>query len=318
MDANQQNELMESIIFNPAIFRRVSSFFPETFTISLLHSFSNDNFLVTNDKEKVVIRVPREKMHSLVDRHFEYKNSLLAQKEGFNPLEILFFDLSDGLQVTRFLEKATFLSRNDLSDEKKIDEIVNVLRRLHKSKIIFENIFNPFHRLKNILHILKVQRGELSTRFYEIHSNIYELEKILEWNCFESSPCHNDPVPSNFVLIDNSFKLIDWEYSGNNDPAWDLAYLFTILSLSKEQENFLINSYSSKKIDIIQAKMTFFKPIIHLTISLWATLQVLENFPKLSKNQLDILSTEHFEKYKKLILSEDFSLAIALLKNIST
>ncbi|MGB7128796.1 MAG: choline kinase family protein [Candidatus Rhabdochlamydia sp.] len=314
---DQRSKLMESIVFNPEIFRRISSFFPEGFTVSSLQSFSNDNFLLTNEKEKIVVRISNEMMNFLVDRHSEYKNSFLAQKAGFNPLEILFFDLDDGLQVTQYLEKATFLSMDELSNERKIYEIVDLLRKLHESKIIFENKFNPFCRLKKIFNFLQIQREEIPIHLYDAYSTISKLEKILEWSCFENKPCHNDPVPSNFVLIDSSFKLIDWEYSGSNDPAWDLAYFSSILSLSNEQEKFLINCYSSEQAGIIQAKMNFFKPVIHLTISIWAALQSLENSPKLSRSQFENMSAEHFEKYQKWILSEDFTLAIALLKKYS-
>ena len=42
---------------------------------------------------------------------------------------------------------------------------------------------------------------------------------------FEQYPCHNDTVPENFLMDPVSRRpyLIDWEYSGMNDPTWDIA-----------------------------------------------------------------------------------------------
>ena len=59
--------------------------------------------------------------------------------------------------------------------------------------------------------------------------------------------CHNDTVPENFIKSGTKIYLIDWEYSGINDPIWDLAAISIESKLNKEDENKLLNYYFGRK-----------------------------------------------------------------------
>ena len=59
-----------------------------------------------------------------------------------------------------------------------------------------------------------------------------------------SVPCHNDTVPENFIVDDKGRAfLIDWEYSGMNDPSWDVAAYIIESKLSEEAIEYIINDY---------------------------------------------------------------------------
>ena len=59
-----------------------------------------------------------------------------------------------------------------------------------------------------------------------------------------SVPCHNDTVPENFVVDSNgNGYLIDWEYSGMNDPTWDLAAYILESKLTQEAIEYLLLHY---------------------------------------------------------------------------
>ena len=54
------------------------------------------------------------------------------------------------------------------------------------------------------------------------------MRLVLEASPAALVPCHNDPWPGNLLDADGPdgrIYLIDWEYSGMNDPMWDLADL---------------------------------------------------------------------------------------------
>ena len=36
-------------------------------------------------------------------------------------------------------------------------------------------------------------------------------------------PCHNDLLAENYMQVDGTLRLIDYEYSGNNDPCFELG-----------------------------------------------------------------------------------------------
>ena len=56
---------------------------------------------------------------------------------------------------------------------------------------------------------------------------VMALEVRLNQLGVEMCACHNDAVPENFIKGDDgTIYLIDWEYSGMNDPLADFAALF--------------------------------------------------------------------------------------------
>lgn len=56
--------------------------------------------------------------------------------------------------------------------------------------------------------------------------------------------CHNDPTPGNFIVgAGHSLHLIDWEYAGLGDPAFDLAGVAAGADLTPEESRHLLGSY---------------------------------------------------------------------------
>ena len=57
-------------------------------------------------------------------------------------------------------------------------------------------------------------------------------------------PCHNDSLIGNWVLdCNNRLYLIDWEYSGMNEPMWDLSCLSIELGYSDKEDDILLQAY---------------------------------------------------------------------------
>lgn len=76
------------------------------------------------------------------------------------------------------------------------------------------------------------------------YSQVIELEHRLNEMGVDLKPCHNDGVPENFIK-DPSGKiyLIDWEYSGMNDPVAELAALFLESNFSEQSKSIVLDTY---------------------------------------------------------------------------
>ena len=62
-------------------------------------------------------------------------------------------------------------------------------------------------------------------------------------------PCHNDAVPENFIKSEEGrIYLIDWEYSGANDPMADFAALFLESDFSEENKDYVMKVYFQNEI----------------------------------------------------------------------
>ncbi len=68
-------------------------------------------------------------------------------------------------------------------------------------------------------------------------------------------PCHNDSLIGNWVLReDGKLYLIDWEYSGMNEPMWDLSCLSIEANYSEENDDELLTAYFGRPVTIKEKK----------------------------------------------------------------
>ena len=61
-----------------------------------------------------------------------------------------------------------------------------------------------------------------------------------------TASCHNDLMPGNFIESDgpgSHLWVVDYEYSGNNDPLYDLGDAINELEFSPEQAEQLVTEY---------------------------------------------------------------------------
>ena len=56
-------------------------------------------------------------------------------------------------------------------------------------------------------------------------------------------PCHNDLLAANFIDDGRTVWIIDYEYSGNNDPYFELGNIWSECHLTLEQLEELVQAY---------------------------------------------------------------------------
>ncbi len=61
-------------------------------------------------------------------------------------------------------------------------------------------------------------------------------------------PCNNDLLAGNFVEDGDKMWLIDYEYSGNNDPCFELGNTWSECGLSTDQLDELVTAYYGKRL----------------------------------------------------------------------
>ena len=48
-------------------------------------------------------------------------------------------------------------------------------------------------------------------------------------------PCNNDLLAENFIDVGGEMRIIDYEYSGNNEPCFELGNVWSESNLSLDQ-----------------------------------------------------------------------------------
>src|SRR5699024_9801749 len=142
--------------------------------------------------------------------------------------------------------------------EENIRRTTAILRKLHASDMKMNGEFQVFREYEKYKELAR--GGEFYPGFQEMDEWFCRLGKRLETLGCEKKPCHNDLVAEN--LIEDAagrMYLIDWEYSGYNDPIWDLtSHLLECEFTPVEEELFLQYYYSREANETEQEKLLIY------------------------------------------------------------
>ena len=204
---------------------------------------SNKNFKVEMGNETYVLRVPGIGSAGMVDRSFEEENSFKAANLGVNP-PVRYFNKETGIKLVDFIPGAETMNGGTIQRHENLRQVAEILRTLHSSKVRFNNDFNVFREIVSYEHLLEKAQGSMYAGYDEVRSQIFGLEDKLNQYGVSLKPCHNDMVAENFVKSDaGKIYLIDWEYSGMNDPLWEFAALFIENDFNEAHQVYFLQQY---------------------------------------------------------------------------
>lgn len=244
--------------------------------IEVLGGMTNKNYLVTINNKKYVLRIPGNGTSGMINRYFEKINIEQAILVGIDK-KFIYFNENTGVKISEYIENAETLNPET---SKKIENLFltsNLLRKLHTSNIKFENNFDVFDEIIKYEKLIKNEKTleERYEKYLINRKKIFDLKGILLKNGYRTVACHNDTIPENFIKNKrNEIFLIDWEYSGMNDPMWDLAAHSLEVNLSKEMELFFLENYFNKKLESNEKlRIEIYKILQDFLWSIWTVVK---------------------------------------------
>ncbi len=217
--------------------------------ISFLGGMTNKNYLVSfEDKDySLVVRLPGAMTENFINRDHEAVNSLIMSQKGFN-VQTCFFDAKSGVKITKYLQNSEALDHKTIRDLSNLKQIALKVKELHSENIELKGKFQVFCEFDKYINLLKNKQlfYEYSVIMPQLINFFENVKKYLSESSVVSVACHNDLVPENILLKDEKVYFIDWEYSGMNDPMFDIAALFVEARLDKEEEKFFLQHYFDK------------------------------------------------------------------------
>ena len=215
--------------------------------ITQIGGMSNKNFKVVKGYSEYVLRVPGNGSEGMVVRSNEEQNSMQACKMGINP-PVRYFNAKNGIKLADYVKNAETLNGATIQRTSNMDKIVKIFQTLHHSHVRFGNEFNVFNEILNYEHLLEKANGRMYDGYEPVREKVFRLEEYLNGLGVSVKPCHNDLVAENFLKAeDGTIYLIDWEYSGMNDPMWDIAALFLENNFTDENQDYFLSHYFERK-----------------------------------------------------------------------
>src|SRR5690606_31195622 len=98
-------------------------------------------------------------------------------------------------------------------------------RKLHDSGETFQFRFELFAMIDDYLKVLEQRGAVLPDGYHDVVTEAGPVREALQAHPAKLAPCHCDPLCENFLDTGSRMWIVDWEYSGMNDPLWDLGDL---------------------------------------------------------------------------------------------
>ncbi|WP_210470582.1 choline/ethanolamine kinase family protein [Sporosarcina sp. 6E9] len=249
---------------------------------------TNLNYLVTIDSTNFIVRIPGNGTEEFIDRRIEKENLEYASSLGINPA-LRYFNLENGLKITKKIVNASTLTPEIASEEKMLIKVADVFRTVHNSNRKMSNRFELFEMMANFEKLALEAGAELFNGFDEVKSEVISLQAYFNNQNIVETPCHIDPACSNFIMSDEEDKvyLIDWEYSGMFDPMWDIAAHALGAKLSETEEAFFVRQYFQREATVSEKeRMLLHKIFQDYLWSLWTLFkeEIGDDFGSYGKN----------------------------------
>jgi thiamine kinase-like enzyme len=99
------------------------------------------------------------------------------------------------------------------------------------------------------------------------------MEEAMRVRAEPTVPCNNDLLAENFIDVGGELKLIDYEYSGNNDACFELGNVWSESNLSAEQLDELVTLYYGERLRNKIARARLWGLMSKYGWTLWASIQ---------------------------------------------
>src|SRR3989339_966479 len=205
---------------------------------------TNNNYFVIDGNKKYIARFAPHNTKILgLNRQKEIQNTKIASENNIGPDVKKYYKNYD-LLILEFIE-GNILSVGVAQQIDTIKKIAELFLKLH-SLAGFSGNRLPLQRAESYFNEVKSRNGWIPDNLEE--SFIKTKEIISQLKPCVSCSCHLDVMLENVIVCsDGNLKLIDWEYSENADPRYDLAMYIIKAKLNREQEEHLFLCYGINK-----------------------------------------------------------------------
>jgi thiamine kinase-like enzyme len=238
----------------------------------LTGGLTNTNYKVTSPSGSYVVRISGKDTSLLaIDRENEVHNTKAAAETGVGAPFVAALPEHDAL-VLGFLE-GEVMDAEKLRRGDRIAAIASACRRLHAGRRFLHD-FDMFEIQPRYLTIVRERGFRLPDRYEEFEPQIRELERAMRARPEETVPCNNDLLAENFIDVGGELKLIDYEYSGNNEASFELGNVWSESNLSLDQLEELVAAYWGEPLRNKVARARLWGLMSKYGWTLWGSIQV--------------------------------------------
>ena len=238
---------------------------------SLSGGLTNSNFKVEVDEIPYFIRVPGTSTELLaIDRNNEYHNSKAAEQAGVGP-KVLYHLPEYSVMVLEFIDGKT-MSKDSLNGLGMPTRMAQAIKKLNQGPRFLLD-FNMFRLTEYYLSLCKERNIKIPEGYLDRMPAVERTEKAMLTNPLPTVPCNNDLLAENYIDNGKKLWLIDYEYSGNNDPCFELGNTCQEMQFDDAQINEVCAAYFGNVTADKIARMKLNMIMSDVGWGLWAAIQ---------------------------------------------
>jgi thiamine kinase-like enzyme len=202
---------------------------------------TNANYRLVVGDEQFCVRIPgRDSSLLAVDRREEHLNTLAAAEAGVGA-QVRYTVGDEPVMVLEWIT-GEVQTEESLHRAGAVEQIAASVKRLHAGPR-FANAFDMF-TIQPRYRGICAEHGFKIPDDYDDHAAVVRrIEQAMAVQGANLVPCNNDLLAANFVDDGQKIWLIDYEYSGNNDPCFELGNIWRDNGLSLDQLEGLVTAY---------------------------------------------------------------------------
>ncbi|MBF6604114.1 MAG: phosphotransferase family protein [Chloroflexi bacterium] len=232
---------------------------------------TNRNYIVEVEGERAFVRIAGAGTELLaVDRANELFNTRAAASVDVGPRVL--HELPDLTAfVLEYLPGRT-MSKDAFREEAMPDRVAGTLRRLHAGPR-FQRDFDMFRLTERYLRVCDERSIRIPDGYRDRLPLIPRMEAALALRPLPTVPCHNDLLAENYLADGSRLWIVDYEYSGNNDPCFELGNTCQELGWEDDRIARLCGAYFGRVTPALIARMRLQMIMSDVGWSLWAAIQ---------------------------------------------
>ncbi|MBD3781748.1 MAG: phosphotransferase [Micrococcales bacterium] len=231
---------------------------------------TNENHRVRTDAGlDVVVRVSSPEAGLLgVDRHAEFVNTLAAASTGVGAPVVDYLG-GRGVLVVGFLPGRTW---TEVDVGANLGRLAAALRRLHAAPS-FVGRFDMVALRRDYLAVVRERGFPLPPGYLDLEPAVERAEAVLGLAPERLVACHNDLLPANVLDDGGDLRIIDYEYSGMNEPSFELGNAVAEARLGPEALVELCTAYYGRADPADAARAELWGFLARYGWTLWGIIQ---------------------------------------------
>lgn len=258
------------------------------------------------------LRIPGPGTEEYIDRQNEAVAAHEAARADVSP-EVVHVDPTTGVMVTRFIDDAVTMSPEAFRERSGSPGRAGAaFRKLHDSGAVFPFRFELFAMIDEYLRVLSTKDVALPDGYHDVVQEAGAIRMVLDERPQILKPCHCDPLCENFLDTGERMWIVDWEYSGMNDPHWDLGDLSVEAAFDEAQDQEMMEAYFGRAPTPAEhGRVVVYKAMCDLLWTLWGLIQVANGNPA---EDFQAYAANRFTRCKALMNSPDFARHVAAVR----